>query len=108
MRNHMKQFGKMLVDGVAGIVELASLGAAKLCQTNGVVDHGDRLLLRSGLLWLCHGLGRSLALSFILAILQLVVPHQGHTLPTPIEGTLGGGRVSTGAAPEGVLSAGAN
>src|SRR5262245_58586316 len=49
---------------------------------------------------------RHLWLILTLFIFQSLTPHQAHALPNPIEGTLGGGHVTTGAAPEGILSAG--
>src|SRR5262245_59773354 len=99
MQNHKKRIRDIFVRRRSGREEPASPAVVRQPhQAHSTLDWRNRLLLLPSLPQLCHELKRSVALSFILAILQLVVPHQGHTLPGPIEGTLGGGRVTTGAA----------
>src|SRR5262245_19638349 len=62
-------------------------------------DHGFRRRLRFPRL--SHALWPGLTLAVWLA-----VSYEAHAQPNPIEGSLGGGRVGTGAAPEALLSAG--
>src|SRR5262249_26318113 len=106
MRNRKKLLVKMLVYGVAGMVELANLGTAKSCQSNSVVDRGDRFLFWTGFPRLRRILWRSLGPALTFVFSQLAAPYQGYALPNPIAGAFEGGRVATDAAPEGVLSAG--
>src|SRR5262245_8043588 len=78
----------------------------KSSRPHSRVNRRERLLRRSDVPRLHQGLSHSLWLSLALVLLLLGMPHQGHALLNPIAGALGGGRVATGAAPEGVLSAG--
>src|SRR5215813_5064442 len=91
MQTHRNLFEEMLVRGIGSLLGLAHPAViAQLYQPTRSGEHQDRLGLRSGYR------RRRLWLVLALVIFQSLVVNQAHALPNPIDGTLGGGRITTG------------